>query len=124
MSSNEEKSVIIPIDDFMERFSELKNQGKFAFGPDFQIRDGQIFAVGITYGWSAEEEAIEEAYSCIEKFMPSGVDPRDVVEIIYDEDSDDCESEYFFGGTVQATPLVFNSNSGYDFRIEFGEDYD
>lgn len=115
-------SVYIPIDDLLQQLYEMERSG--AIPPsDFslQVKDNRVYVVGITFGWTLEQQAVAAIYQALEKWMPAGVDAVDVVDIIYDEGDPDCESTDFFGGIAQATPLTFESLAGYDFKLVFDD---
>lgn len=107
-------SVHVPIDELLQKFSDMERSGV-----SLQVRNSRVFVVGVSFGWTLEQQAVAAVYEALEKWIPAGVDAVDVVDIIYDEEDPDCESTDFFGGTVQATPFTFKSRAGYDFKLVF-----
>lgn len=107
-------SVHVSIDDLLQQLSDMERSGV-----SLQVRNSRVFVVGVSFGWTLEQQAVAAVYEALEKRMPTGVDAEDVVDIIYDEDDHDCESMEFFGGIVQAIPLTFESKAGYDFKLVF-----
>lgn len=107
-------SVHVSIDDLLQQLSDMERSGV-----SLQVRNSRVFVVGVSFGWTLEQQAVAAVYEALEKWIPAGVDAVDVVDIIYDEDDPDCESTVFFGGIAQATPLTFKSRAGYDFKLVF-----